>query len=88
LFGGLITIPFWGYLTTSIALMDVMLADLPHIQYHPKDNMTKQQEDDLMLLTKNEQEKIKKGGLAGLGLNLDFKEATGDDLFKNKEKRS
>jgi hypothetical protein len=82
LFGGLITIPYWGYLTTPIALMDVMIADLPHIQYNPKDNMTKQQEDDLMLLTKKEQEKIKKGGLAELGLNLEFKEATGADLFK------
>lgn len=64
-----------------------MLADLPHIQYHPKDNFTKQQEDDLTLLAKNEQEKIKKGGLSGLGLNLNFKAVDGNALLQNKEKK-
>ena len=74
LFGGLITIPFWGYRTTPIALMDIMVADLPHVQYNYKKQISKQQEDDLMLIAKNEQDKIKKKGLSAvIGPNLVLK---------------
>jgi hypothetical protein len=68
LFGGLITIPFWGYLNTPVAYLDVMMADLPHIQYNYKKNATKQQEEDAMLITKKMQQEVKSNGIQGIKL--------------------
>lgn len=54
--------------------MDIMVADLPHIQYNHKKKISKQQEDDLMLIAKNEQDKIKQKGLSSvIGKKLIFK---------------
>ena len=54
--------------------MDIMVADLPHVQYNYKKQISKQQEDDLMLIAKNEQDKIKKKGLSAvIGPNLVLK---------------
>jgi hypothetical protein len=68
LFGGLVTIPFWGYLNSPIAYMNVMMADLPHIQYNYKKNVTKQQEDDAMLITRKMQQEVKSKGIQGIKL--------------------
>lgn len=65
LFGGLITIPFWGYLNTPVAYLDVMLADLPHIQYNYKKTATKQQEEDMLLVARKMKEDVGKKGLLG-----------------------
>lgn len=83
IFGGLITIPFWGYLTTPIALMDVMIADLPHVQYNYKQKWTKSQEEDYLLVTRNMQKEIKEKGLSGTKkLNLNFgKIADGNQIL-------
>jgi hypothetical protein len=83
LFGGLITIPFWGYLITPIAYMEVMMSDLPHIQYNYKKNATKQQEEDAMLITKKMQEEVKSKGIQGIKL-LDA--GDGSSLFEKIKK--
>lgn len=48
--------------------MDVMMADLPHIQYNYKKNVTKQHEDDAMLITKKMQQEVKSKGIQGIKL--------------------
>lgn len=72
LFGGLITIPFWGYLNTPIALLEVMLSDLPHVMYHPP-VATQEEMENRVIVSKQLREQIKKGGLRSVaGLNLNF----------------
>ena len=83
LFGGLITIPFWGYLNTPVAYLDVMMADLPHIQYNYNKNATKQQEEDAMIITKKMQQEVKSKGIQGIKL-LDAGE--GVSLFEKLKK--
>ena len=63
LFGGLITIPFWGYLNTPVAYLDVMMSDLPHIQYNYKKVATREQEEDMLLISRKMQEDVKLKGL-------------------------
>jgi hypothetical protein len=54
--------------------MDIMIADLPHIQYHPNNNATREQEENRLIIARDMQQKIKKRGLPGVsGLNLAFK---------------
>ena len=83
LLGGLITIPFWGYLNTPVAYLDVMMADLPHIQYNYNKNATKQQEEDAMIITKKMQQEVKSKGIQGIKL-LDAGE--GVSLFEKLKK--
>lgn len=73
LFGGIITIPFWGYLNTPIALMDVMIADLPHVLYSPK-RTSDEAEESRVIVSRNINEEIKKKGLANaLGVSFNLK---------------
>ena len=73
LFGGLITIPYWGYRTTPIALLEVMIADLPHVMYHYKEKFTEEQIENRRIVSKDMQNTIKKKGLMGIkDLNLNF----------------
>lgn len=72
LLGGFITIQFWGYLNTPIAMMDVMIADLPHVQYSHKRH-TKEEEENRMVISRDINDKIKNKGLAnafGVSFNL------------------
>ena len=71
LFGGLITVPFWGYRNTPIALLDVMMSDLPHVMYHPP-KPTHEEEENRVIVMRDMRKKIKKDGLAGVGLNLEI----------------
>jgi hypothetical protein len=87
LLGGIITIPYWGYLNTPIALMDVMIADLPHVMYNYKEKITKEKEENCMIIANEEMKKIKQGGLKSLGLNLDFKEVDGSTFLHQIEKK-
>lgn len=90
LFGGIITIPFWGYLTTPLALMEVMMADLPHVQYNYKEKWSKQQEEDYLLVSRNMQREIKEKGLIGSQkLNLNFsKVVDGNQLLAELDKNN
>lgn len=72
LFGGLITIPYWGYRNLSLAMTEIMLSDLPHIKYHNKETYTQEQQQMITDLSRDRQKKIKQNGLSGIGLNLDF----------------
>ena len=72
LFGGLITIPYWGYRNLSLAMTEIMLSDLPHIKYNNKETYTQEYQQMLTDLSRDRQNKIKKHGLAGIGLNLDL----------------
>lgn len=72
LFGGLITIPLWGYLNTPLALMEVMVSDLPHVMYHPPKGGTPEEEANRITIMHHQQELIKKGGLSAVGVNLNF----------------
>jgi len=83
LFGGLITIPYWGYRNLSVAMTEIMLSDLPHIKYHNKETYTQEQQQMITDLSRDRQKKIKQNGLAGIGLNLDFsKVQDGNALLK------
>ena len=70
LFGGLITIPFWGYRSLSIAYTDVMVADLPHVLYNTKERITDEDVQKANELHKQLQERKKNG--VGLGLGSRF----------------
>ena len=68
LFGGLITIPFWTYNHTPAALIEVMLADLPRVEYIDPDKVTKEDIEEATRKTKAMQERVKSRGLgASLG---------------------
>ena len=70
--------------------MDVMVSDLPHIQYHPKNEITKEQEENRILIAKHEREQIKKHGLKGIsGLKLGFSKdiVDGNELLAKLEKK-
>lgn len=85
LFGGLITIPFWGYRSLPIAMTELMLTDLPHIKYHNKETYTEEEQKMLIDISQDRQKKIKEGGLAAMGLNLNLSKAPidGNALIKN-----
>lgn len=71
--------------------MDVMISDLPHINYHPKNTLTREQEENRMIIARHERDKIKKNGLKGLsGLKLSFSKQIidGNKLLDEMEKRS
>jgi len=89
LFGGLITIPFWGYLNTPVALMEVMISDLPHVMYHPPKGGTKEEEENRLIVMRHQQELIKKGGLSAVGVNLNFskKVINGNELIERLSKK-
>ena len=70
LFGGLITIPFWGYRSLSIAYTDVMVADLPHVLYNTKERIADEDIQKGNELHKQLQERKKNG--VGLGLGSRF----------------
>lgn len=48
--------------------MDIMIADLPHIQYNYKEKYTQKQEEDAMIITKKMQEEVKQKGIKGIKL--------------------
>lgn len=56
----------------SIAMTEIMLSDLPHIKYKNKDTYTKDEEQMLLDLSRNQQNKIKKGGLAAAGIRINL----------------
>lgn len=64
----------WGYRNTPVALLEVMLSDLPRVVYNSgkiTDNDIKEAEDR----TKNLRERVKKHGL---GINFSNKVNTND----------
>jgi hypothetical protein len=85
LLSGLITIPFWGYMTMPIAYMEIMLSDLPHVQYHPKQKFSKEYTDAVVTVQQDMQKKIKEKGLRGIkNLNLNFDNVIdGNALLQN-----
>ena len=89
LFGGLLTIPFWGYLNTPVALMEVMISDLPHVMYHPPKGGTKEEEENRLIVMRHQHELIKKGGLSAVGVNLNFskKVINGNELIERLSKK-
>ncbi len=66
LFGGLITIPFWGYRTTSMASIDVMLADLPRVEY----GQEKITPADIRKAEERQRELVNRIKTAGIGAKL------------------
>lgn len=61
LFGGLVTVPFWGYRKLSIAYTDVMMADLPHVLYNEKERISDDDIEQANELHKQLQERQEKG---------------------------
>lgn len=64
---GVITIPFWGYRNTPLAMLDIMMSDLPRVEYGKGDKITS---FDLRRAEEKSKEianRVKKGGL---GANL------------------
>lgn len=82
LFGGLITVPFWGYRTTPLAMIDLMLSDLPRVEYG-KDRITQQDIQEAKEKNIQLQERLKKG--KGIGANLNNQIGT-EGFLKSKIK--
>ena len=71
LFGGLITIPFWTYNHTPSAVIEVMMADLPRVEYINPDKVTKEDIEEATRKSKAAQQRVKAHGLgANLGNRL------------------
>ena len=90
LFGGLITIPFWGYLNAPVALLEVMMSDLPHVMYHPNKPLSKEEEENRRIVSRHMNDVIKKEGISALGLNLNFdgkKVIDGDALLSDLKRK-
>lgn len=62
LFCGLITIPFWGYRNTSMAMLDVMISDLPHVEYR-KEKILESDIEEAKKRTEQIQTRVKSSGL-------------------------
>lgn len=81
MFGGLLTIPNWGYECTPIAELDVMMSDLPHVMYHPKQNYSEEYKEATKILRDDVKKKVRRGGLAA-ALGLDLSSASGASKAK------
>lgn len=68
LFGGLITVPFWGYRTIPLATIDVMLADSPRVEYGDGNKITKEDIENARERDNKLKERLKSNG--GIGANL------------------
>lgn len=69
--------------------MEVMISDLPHVMYHPP-RATKEEEENRVIIMRHQQEQIKKGGLAAVGINLNFspkKVINGDELLEKLKRK-
>lgn len=66
-------------------MMEVMMSDLPHVIYNTHPELTKEQEQNRMDISRDTNKKIREQGLKGVkGLNLNFNKKTvidGDALF-------
>lgn len=82
LLGGLITVPFWGYRTTPLATIDLMLADLPRVEYG-SDKITKADIEEAKERNVLLQERLKKGGGIGACMN---KQVSTDYFMQSKLK--
>lgn len=80
MFGGLITIPFWCYKNTPIAIIDVMLADLPRVEYTDPDKVTQKDIDRAQEKTNKITERVKKHGL-GVHLSNQIKATNSKGAF-------
>jgi len=67
LFGGLITIPFWVYDHMPAAVIDVMLADLPRVEYFDPDKVT---EEDIQKAEEKSKRIAERTKARGLGVKL------------------
>lgn len=65
LFGGLITVPFWGYRNTPLAMLEIMMSDLPRVAYGKEQILEKEVKE-----AERKMEEMKKTKRKGLGLNL------------------
>lgn len=65
LFGGLITVPFWGYRNTPLAMLEIMMSDLPRVAYGKEQILEKEVKE-----AERKMEEMKKAKRKGLGLNL------------------
>ena len=64
LFGGLVTISNWGYRNLPLAVIDIMMSDLPHVEYR-KERITQQDIEDYKVKSNQIRERVKKEGLLG-----------------------
>ena len=68
-----------------------MISDLPHVMYHPPKGATKEEEENRMVIMRDMQNKIKKGGLHSIsGLNLNFakdKVINGNELIERLKRK-
>ena len=70
IFGGIITVPFWGYRTIPLAMIDLMLSDLPRVEYG-EGKITQRDIQETKERNARLQERLKRGG--GIGVNLNNK---------------
>ena len=82
LFGGLVIIPFWVYDHTPAAIIDVMLADLPRVEYIDPDKITKQDMEEAKRKSLELQQHVKEHGL---GADLSKRINTGAFLRSKKK---
>lgn len=74
LFGGLITIPFWGYRNLSCAYIDIMLSDMPRIEYRKeKEEWSEDIQRAAYEKTNKMRQEIKQGALSTLKINKESK---------------
>lgn len=65
--------------------MEVMISDLPHIMYHPPKYGTQAEQENRVIVMRDMREKIQKGGLGAVGVNLSFsnkKAINGNELLE------
>lgn len=83
-FCGLLTVPFWIYRQLPLALIDLMLTDLPRVEFG-EEKITKADIEDAKERDKLMQERLKKGG--GIGANLKNKVSDNTTYLQNKAKK-
>lgn len=82
LFGGIVNIPFWGLRNISCAMADIMISDLPHIEYDTKEHINKEDVDNAISRTKDLQNRTSK---KGLGINIKNTVSLSSIISKDKQ---
>lgn len=66
-------------------MLELMMSDLPHIQYNPKkDDYDAEHVKMMDEVRKSKLKTMQKQGLSGFGLKFNFREATGNDIIEKK----
>lgn len=61
-------------------MLELMLCDSPHIQYHPKDKFDVDKVKMLDEVRKAKMKQFQQKGLAAMGMGFNFKPATAEDV--------